>query len=55
MESGQLLLKEWQAQAVLDMAALFYADPENRAAFKAWKKRKSAGATAPVGGTEAKK
>lgn len=55
MESGQLLLKEWQAQAVLDMAALFYADPENRAAFKAWKKRKNAGAKAPAGGTEAKK
>lgn len=55
MESGKLLLKEWQAQAVLDMAALFYADPENRAAFKAWKKRKNAGAKAPAGGTEAKK
>ena len=55
MESGKLLLKEWQAQAVLDMAALFYADPENRAACEAWKKRKSAGATAPAGGTEAKK
>lgn len=55
MESGKLLLKEWQAQAVLDMAALFYADPENRAAFEAWKKRKSAEAKAPAGGTETKK
>ena len=32
-------LKMWQIWALYDIAADFYADPENQAAFEAWQKQ----------------
>lgn len=54
-ESGPL--KMWQIWALYDIAADFYADPENQAAFEAWQKQREkckktkgpAGVTAPAG------
>ena len=37
-ESGPL--KMWQIWALYDIAADFYADPENQAAFEAWQKQR---------------
>lgn len=33
-------LKMWQIWALYDIAADFYADPENQAAFEAWQKQR---------------
>lgn len=49
-------LKMWQIWALYDIAADFYADPENQAAFEAWQKQREkckktkgpAGVTAPA-------
>lgn len=49
-------LKMWQIWALYDIAADFYADPENQAAFEAWrssgrsarKQKGPAGVTAPA-------
>ena len=49
MKCKQPLLKEWQAQAVLDMATVFYADPKNRAALEAWKKQREKKCKRPAG------
>ena len=34
------LLKEWQADMLLDLLTDFYAVPENRQAFETWKKER---------------
>lgn len=40
MKNKTPLLEEWQAIMLFELMDDFYADPENRSAYKAWKKER---------------